>query len=181
MWMWDNRTSIILLPFIQCWSMWFICVCQQHLRNRTAEQSRNSDWCEIGLALSILDFFVCWLFSKLAFSKISFWNTKSTSFIQFGHRSGLVWSGSIHTWSGVLYHVEWVKSYHRIAQDVYYIPFSDIILILKFFWSLVQKKNAGMFAITLRFLTLRHHVFPSLVLCFKFTLRSVAAKTGYRR
>ena len=90
----------------------------------------------------------------------------------------------IVTWSDLLYHVQLMRSYHRITQDAkhqgwsngitsstrcwlyprssyYYnnIPFfSDIILILLIILVLIQK-NEGKFAFTLRFLTLCHHVF----------------------
>ena len=94
----------------------------------------------------------------------------------------------IVTWSGVLYHMEWMRSYHRITQDgkrwgwsngiasstrrdtvrqiklllwyVYYILFQALFWFYNLFWPWHSKKIVGTFAITLRFLMSRHHVFP---------------------
>ena len=85
----------------------------------------------------------------------------------------------IVTWSGVLYHVEWMRSYHRIQwyglihETWYCTPDQVTIMIICLLWPFFltfflilepvlvfnPEKNAGMFAITLRFLMSRHHVF----------------------
>ena len=84
----------------------------------------------------------------------------------------------IVTWSGVLYHVEWMRSYHprpkafRVIQwhclfhETWYCTPDQVTIIIiciyihfsDVFWSLILKKF-GKFAITLHFLTFRHHVF----------------------
>ena len=53
--------------------------------------------------------------------------------------------------------------------------FSDILSDFKTCFGLLSRKIAGTFAITLRFLTSRQHVFR-LVPCSQFTCRNIAAK-----